>query len=191
MGKALSRKGEGPFCLHLGGRHVSLARTLEKRIQTAIRHTHRSAEQLVQELLAPPHRQALLEQICHGTAVSPAQLSTLYRKPLERYAELVQLFPASESHHHAHLGGLSDHGLEIVVCALKLRQSYLLPPGTPPEIQTQQAEAWTAGIAYAALLHDIGKLVTDSLVEDYDGQHGCPWHGPLRKPYRFRHNPQR
>ena len=144
-----------------------------------------------EELLAPPHRQALLEQIWQRTAVSPAQFTTLYRGPLERYAELVQLFPASESHHHAHSGGLLDHGLEIVVCALKLRQSYLLPPGTPPEIQTQQAEAWTAGIAYAALLHDIGKLVTDLLVEDCNGQHWHPWHGPLRQPYRFRHNPQR
>lgn len=147
--------------------------------------------QSAEELLAQPNRQALLEQIWQRTAVSPAQFTTLYCGPLERYAELVQLFPASESHHHAHPGGLLDHGLEIVVCALKLRQSYLLPPGTPPEIQTQQAEAWTAGIAYAALLHDIGKLVTDLLVEDCHGQHWHPWHGPLRKQYRFRHNPQR
>ncbi len=58
-------------------------------------------------------------------------------------------------------------------------------------IQTQQAEAWTAGIAYAALLHDIGKLVTDLVVEDQTGQRWQPWHGPLRQPYRFRHNPDR
>ena len=170
---------------------------LWKKESTAQSDTHTEAPhhwchpQSPEELLAPPHRQALLEQIWQRTAVSPAQFATLYRGPLTRYAELVQLFPASESHHHAHSGGLLDHGLEIVVCALKLRQSYLLPPGTPPEIQTQQAEAWTAGIAYAALLHDIGKLVTDLLVEDCDSQHWHPWHGPLRKPYRFRHNPHR
>lgn len=168
-----------------------------KKESTAQSDTHTEVPHLwchpqsPEELLAPPHRQALLEQIWQRTAVSPAQFATLYRGPLARYAELVQLFPASESHHHAHSGGLLDHGLEIVMCALKLRQSYLLPPGTPPEIQTQQAEAWTAGIAYAALLHDIGKLVTDLLVEDCDGQHWHPWHGPLRKPYRFRHNPHR
>lgn len=143
------------------------------------------------ELLAIPHRQALIEQIWQRTAVSPAQFTLLYRAPLERYAELVQLLPASESHHHAHPGGLLDHGLEIVVCALKLRQSHLLPPGSPPEIQTQQAEAWTAGIAYAALLHDIGKLVTDLRVEDQHGNRWQPWHGPLRQPYRFRHLPDR
>lgn len=142
-------------------------------------------------LLAAPHRRTLIEQIWQRTAVSPTQFAALYRAPLERYAELVQHFPASQSHHHAHPGGLLDHGLEIVVCSLKLRQSHLLPLGTPPEIQTQQAEAWTAGIAYAALLHDIGKLVTDLVVEDQTGQRWHPWHGPLRQPYRFRHNPDR
>lgn len=142
-------------------------------------------------LLAAPHRRVLMEQIWQRTAVSPAQFATLYRAPLERYAELVQEFPASQSHHHAHPGGLLDHGLEIVVCALKLRQSHLLPLGTPPEIQTHQAEAWTAGIAYAALLHDIGKLVTDLHVHDKHGQRWQPWHGPLQQPYRFCHNPDR
>ena len=142
-------------------------------------------------LLAAPHRRVLMEQIWQRTAVSPAQFATLYRAPLERYAELVQEFPASQSHHHAHRGGLLDHGLEIVVCALKLRQSHLLPLGTPPEIQTRQAEAWTAGIAYAALLHDIGKLVTDLHVHNRHGQRWQPWHGPLQQPYRFCHNPDR
>ncbi|AZF53179.1 Pyruvate/2-oxoglutarate dehydrogenase complex, dihydrolipoamide acyltransferase (E2) component [Pseudomonas sp. R4-34-07] len=143
------------------------------------------------ELLATPHRQTLMEQIWQRTAVSLAQFAALYRAPLERYAELVQHFPASQSHHHAHAGGLLDHGLEIVVCALKLRQSHLLPLGTPPENQAQQAEAWTAGIAYASLLHDIGKLATDLMVEDQTGRRWHPWHGPLRQPYRFRHNPDR
>ncbi|WP_338523983.1 MobH family relaxase [Pseudomonas batumici] len=143
------------------------------------------------ELLTTLHRQTLMEQIWRRTAVSPEQFALLYRAPLERYADLVQHFPASESHHHAHPGGLLDHGLEIVVCALKLRQSHLLPLNTPPETQAQQAEAWTAGIAYAALLHDIGKLVTDLVVEDRAGQRWHPWHGPLRQPYRFRYNPGR
>ena len=70
-------------------------------------------------LLATPRRQKLLEHIWQRT-------------PLERYAELVQQFPASESHHHAYPGGMLDHGLEIVAYALKLRQSHLLPIGASP-----------------------------------------------------------
>ena len=72
-------------------------------------------------LLATPRRQQLLEHIWQRTSVSQKQFSWLYRAPFERYAELVQQFPASESHHHAYHGGMLDHGLEIVAFALKLR----------------------------------------------------------------------
>lgn len=142
-------------------------------------------------LLATPRRQKLLEHIWQRTSLSRRQFATLYLGPLERYAELVQQFPASENHHHAYPGGMLDHGLEIVAYALKLRQSYLLPAGVTPEAQAAQAEAWTAGTAYAALLHDIGKIAVDLHVEHADGSVWHPWHGPLRKPYRFRYRKER
>nr|WP_297354241.1 MobH family relaxase [uncultured Caldimonas sp.] len=137
-------------------------------------------------LLATPRRQKLLEHIWQRTSLSRKQFHDLYRKPLERYAELVQLLPASESHHHAYPGGLLDHGLEIVAYALKLRQSYLLPIGSAPETQAAQGEAWSAAAAYGALLHDIGKIATDLHVEHDDGSTWHPWHGPVHRPYRFR-----
>jgi len=142
-------------------------------------------------LLATPRRQKLLEHIWQRTSLSRRQFATLYRAPLERYAELVQGFPASESHHHAYPGGMLDHGLEIVAYALKLRQSHLLPAGSTPEDQAAQSEAWTAAVAYAALLHDIGKLAVDLHVELADGSTWHPWHGPLRQPYRFRYREDR
>src|SRR5690606_35721504 len=106
-------------------------------------------------LLAEPRRQRLLEHIWQRTSLSRRQFRSLYLAPLERYAELVQQFPASEAHHHAWPGGMLDHGLEIV--------------------------------AYAALLHDIGKIAVDLHVEQADGLVWHPWHGPLRQPYRFRY----
>ena len=142
-------------------------------------------------LLATPRRQKLLEHIWQRTSLSRRQFAALYLAPLERYAELVQQFPASENHHHAYPGGMLDHGLEIAAYALKLRQSYLLPAGVTPEAQAAQAEAWTAGTAYAALLHDIGKIAVDLHVEHADGSVWHPWHGPLRKPYRFRYRKER
>ncbi|WP_423357442.1 MobH family relaxase [Pseudomonas citronellolis] len=142
-------------------------------------------------LLSTPRRQRLLEHIWQRTSLSRKQFASLYLKPLERYAELVQQFPASENHHHAHPGGMLDHGLEIVAYALKLRQSYLLPTGTTPEDQIVQAEAWTAAVAYAALLHDIGKVAVDLHVERADGSPWHPWHGPLRHAYRFRYRQDR
>jgi integrating conjugative element relaxase (TIGR03760 family) len=147
--------------------------------------------QSASSLLATPRRQRLLEHIWQRTSLSRKQFTALYLTPLERYAELVQQFPASESHHHAYPGGMLDHGLEIVAYALKLRQSYLLPTGTTPEDQVIQAEAWTAATAYAALLHDIGKIEVDLHVEYGDGSHWHPWHGPLARPYRFRYRQDR
>ena len=142
-------------------------------------------------LLATPRRRKLLEHIWQRTSLSRAQFAMLYRAPLERYAELVQQFPASEAHHHAYPGGMLDHGLEVVAYAVKLRQSRLLPAGDSPEAQVAQAEAWTAGTAYAALLHDIGKLAVDLHVEYASGSIWHPWHGPLDRPYRFRYRKDR
>ncbi|MBA1201163.1 DNA-binding domain-containing protein [Pseudomonas capeferrum] len=145
----------------------------------------------VAALLSTARRQKLLEHIWQRTSLSRKHFASLYLAPLQRYAELVQQFPASEAHHHAYQGGMLDHGLEIVAYALKLRQSYLLPTGTTPEDQVVQAEAWTAAIAYAALLHDLGKIAVDLHVEHTDGSVWHPWHGPLARPYRFRYRQDR
>lgn len=150
-----------------------------------------TAPESAASLLATPRRQKLLEHIWQRTSLSRAQFGTLYLAPLERYAELVQLLPASESHHHAYAGGMLDHGLEIVAFSLKLRQSRLLPAGTTPEEQAEQSEAWTTAVAYGALLHDIGKLAVDLHVELEDGSAWHPWHGPIRQHYRFRYRKDR
>ncbi|MBB6290635.1 integrating conjugative element relaxase (TIGR03760 family) [Pseudomonas sp. SJZ103] len=138
-------------------------------------------------LLAAEHRRQLLDRIWQYTALSHAQFIQLYLNPIHRYAEQVQQLPASETHHHAYLGGMLDHGLELVACSLKLRQSYLLPSGAAPEDQAAQTDAWSAGIAYGALLHDIGKIAVDLQVERQDGRPWHPWQGPLDQPYRFRY----
>jgi len=139
------------------------------------------------KLLGTSRRKRLLEHIWQRTAVSREQFNVLYLAPIERYAELVQEIPASDSHHHAWPGGMLDHGLEVVAYALKLRQSRLLPVGAAPETQAAQNEAWTAAVAYGALLHDIGKLAVDVHVEYADGTLWHPWHGPMSQPYRFRY----
>ena len=138
-------------------------------------------------LLAAEHRRQLLDRIWQYTALSHAQFIQLYLNPIHRYAKQVQQFPASETHHHAYLGGMLDHGLELVACSLKLRQSYLLPTGAAPEDQAAQTDAWSAGIAYGALLHDIGKIAVDLQVERHDGSVWHPWQGALDQPYRFRY----
>ncbi|MBV4535579.1 MULTISPECIES: MobH family relaxase [Pseudomonas] len=147
--------------------------------------------QSAESLLAADHRRKLLERIWQYTALSEAQFDRLYLEPIRRYASYVQQLPASESHHHAYPGGMLDHGLELMACSLKLRQSYLLPSGAAPEDQAAQADAWSAAIAYGALLHDIGKIAVDLQVEYQNADRWHPWHGPLNQPYRFRYHPER
>ncbi|MGA8137737.1 MAG: MobH family relaxase [Pseudomonas gingeri] len=143
--------------------------------------------QTAAELLSTPRRRKLLEHIWQRTSLSRKQFSELYLSPIERYAELVQQLPASENHHHAYPGGMLDHGLEIVAYALKIRQSHLLPMGAPPETQAAQTEAWSATVAYAALLHDLGKIAVDVEVHLDDGTIWHPWQGPVSRAYRFKY----
>lgn len=142
------------------------------------------------ELLERPERQTLMDQIWQRTAVSREQFDRLYRTPLQRYAGLVQAFPVSPDGPYCYAGGMLDHALRRVCYALRLRQACLLPIGAPPEEQAAQAEAWTAGVAYASLLQDVGKLVVDLCVEQDDGSLWYPWQGPLRRPYCYHYLPE-
>lgn len=144
-----------------------------------------------QTLLAETTRQQLIQFIRQSTAVPASLFERFWLIPIHRFAELAQLFPASENHHHAQAGGLLDHSLEAACYAARLRQSYLFPPDAAPEDQAAQSERWTTVIIYAALLHDLGKLITDIEVEDVSGKRWFPWHGPLTQSYRFRYLPQR
>jgi len=155
-------------------------------------NVHKSADGFVpyksaDELLATPRRQLLLENIWHRTSVNREQFNKLYLGPIMRYAELVQQLPASENHHHAYLGGMIDHGLEIIAYALKLRQSFVLPVGSTPEVQSAQSEAWSAAVVFAALLHDIGKVAVDVKVQLRSGEIWRAWDGPMKEDYRFQY----
>src|SRR5450830_1110760 len=143
--------------------------------------------QTATEMLSTPRRRKLMEYIWQRTSLSRSQFDDLYLEPVRRYAELVQQLPASENHHHAYPGGMLDHGLEIVAYALKIRQSHLLPMGAPPETQAAQTEAWSATVAYAALLHDLGKIAVDVEVHLDDGTIWHPWQGPVSRAYRFKY----
>lgn len=80
---------------------------------------------------------------------------------LHRYAEYVQLMPASESHHHAHAGGLLAHTLEVTLAAMTWRNGHFFPEGAPVEEMDAQRDEWTYVMFFGALLHDIGKIMTD------------------------------
>jgi integrating conjugative element relaxase (TIGR03760 family) len=106
-----------------------------------------------------------------------------YLGVLRRFAAWAQQLPASEAHHHAYPGGLLDHGLEVAVAALRLRQGALLPPGAPPEEAVLKKDLWTYAVFTLALLHDAAKPATDHTVtvfgEDSTSWPWNPWVGSL------------
>ena len=113
-----------------------------------------------EDLLQHCNAQATLAEIRRQSRLAPAVFDRDLRSAVVAYAEFVQLAPASESHHHAHPGGLLAHTLEVILVALRLRNGYLLPLHAPTELIDQQRDHWTFAVFLAALLHDIGKIMT-------------------------------
>lgn len=80
---------------------------------------------------------------------------------LRKFAESVQLCPASQAHHHAGPGGMLVHGFEVAEFALRRRKGYLLPQGGRPEDIQRDEHVWSYAVLVGALLHDIGKPIVD------------------------------
>lgn len=126
----------------------------------------------------------------------------LMRDVIHRFAELVQLAPASENHHHSGPGGLLIHTLDVTTMAIKKRRGYKLPLGGSLEDIGKQLHLWTYAVFAGCVLHDIGKLSASiRLIAQFKNGQERPWtpfNGPLTqipdaKTYRieFRKTPYR
>lgn len=113
-----------------------------------------------EELFAFTKQQTRLRNIKRIVQIDDTRYRILYQEVIERFAELVQLMPASQAHHHAVPGGLFIHTVEVLEHALTLRQQYKLPLLEAQEIQEAQRHLWTYAIFAAAILHDVGKRLT-------------------------------
>ena len=147
------------------------------------------------EVLLQPHHQRI-QRIRELVGLPDKYWHTLYYKFINELAAYVQLLPASEFHHHSEPGGLLNHILECMEISLKLRRGEMLPTGEPPEVVSEQQELWSYAIATAAALHDIGKPLSDQVIEYHDGHKFSVWKPLSRKMvpgawYRFSHNPNR
>ena len=62
-----------------------------------------------------------------------------------------------------------------------------MPQNAAPEEQSKQRDAWTAAVIYAALVHDIGKVIVDIEIQLKDGSRWFPWLGIPTMPYKFKY----
>ena len=111
-----------------------------------------------------------LRSIRRKVGIDPKRYEYMYAAPIAKYCELVQLLPASQAYHHAYHGGLIVHTLSVVENAIYERNRYELPLASEPEVIEAQKNLWTYAVFVAALLHDIGKVMTMVYFIDRDGQ---------------------
>lgn len=83
----------------------------------------------------------------------------MVRDPFYRYAEAIQLAPASEADHHANPGGLLSHSYDVITLGLKRRRGLQLPHGGSIDQINEQRHLWTYAVFAGGLLHDVGKLM--------------------------------
>ncbi len=114
------------------------------------------------ELLIP--YKDLLNIIHQQVGIPDSHWQKLYLQFIHNFAKQVQLLPASESHHHCGTGGLLTHSLEVGLNALKLRKGKMLPVGASSEVIEKEKELWSYAVFTAAMLHDIGKPLTDQII---------------------------
>ncbi len=143
------------------------------------------------DLLADRNRQVFISRIAALVSVPQQHFRQLYVATLQAFAEFVQQLPASEAHHHAGLGGLLNHSLEVAEKALALRRGFLLPPDSDPSVVSRQAELWSYAVFSAALCHDIGKAVVDQTVHRFDARRRPlgvwnPWSGAMTNTAYYR-----
>ena len=109
--------------------------------------------------------QDVIQRIARVSRLAPAAFERDLLPALHRYAEFVQLMPASESHHHANAGGLLAHTLETLCYAMTFRNGYLLPRGAGAEVIDAERDFWTYAVFLGALLHDVGKPIADLRIQ--------------------------
>lgn len=100
-----------------------------------------------------------IRQIRRLSSVNDHYWETLYQQAINNAADLIQLMPASGSHHHAGPGGLLSHTIEVCANTMRIAKAYQLPLGVGPEERVQLDQVWRYGLFAAALLHDVGKTL--------------------------------
>jgi len=109
-------------------------------------------------LLADERYEPSLKQLKNLCSVTQTDYEIYYLPPLENYAAFVQRLPAAGSAQYHQTGGMLSQTLDLVITSLKLRQGYMLPPGSDAETCYREQEYWTYAIFLAALCQDLWQI---------------------------------
>ncbi|MGY0399629.1 MAG: MobH family relaxase [Ostreibacterium sp.] len=113
-----------------------------------------------EELIKFTGQQNRVRSIKRIVQIDDRHWQSMYLDVIYHFAEIIQLMPASQAHHHAVPGGLLIHTLEVIEQAMNLRQKYTLPAFAEQEVQNRERHVWSYAVFVAAILHDVGKRIT-------------------------------
>lgn len=108
--------------------------------------------------------QSDISSLKEHVGVGAAAWKQYYWALLVNYAEFVQGLPASASHHHSGEVGLLRHSLEVAIRALNICDSQLIPQNSGSGYHDASKDLLLYATFSAALLHDIGKVLTDQKI---------------------------
>lgn len=121
----------------------------------------------------------MIQAIKRELNIRDSEFEQLMMPMLDSFANFVQLFPASEHHHHRAQSGLMRHSLEVCFQCIRKAKNIEFDSMEMPVVKSSRMLAWRLAIATAGLLHDIGKPFTDYEVWDKSGTYHWP---PGRTP---------
>lgn len=109
-----------------------------------------------------------IDMLRHEIGLDGPTFDRLVMPMLVRYLRWVHLLPASANHHHARLGGLALHGLDVAALAARNVHNAVLdydPVYTRDlELKANRGLLWPLAAATAGLHHDLGKVLIDQIV---------------------------
>lgn len=121
----------------------------------------------IDKLLATQRQ--LISKIHYSLGFSQDDAQRLLFPVIRNYAAFVHLLPASEAHHHRGAGGLFRHGLEVAFWATQASEAIIFEPEGSPEEKIEKEPRWRFGVFLGALMHDLGKPLSDLVVTDKPG----------------------
>lgn len=129
----------------------------------------------------------LIENIYNFCQIDKARFDVAYRGLFRNVAQLVQLLPASERHHHSHQGGLLEHSLEVATFCARISGRFIFIKDGDEKVLARQA-LYVYAMISAGVLHDVGKALVDIDVVTLNGDKGTRWNpsmGPMKPGTRY------
>lgn len=121
----------------------------------------------------------LIRRICRALPLSDEDIEAYFLPAVWNVANFVHLLSASRDNHHRGRGGLFAHSLETALYAVNLSKNKIFDFSEAPEAAYRNRGRWILACALAALVHDVGKAVTDVAVRTRQGEVWNPNEAPL------------